>query len=157
MICHVCGEQAIGQCKTCNRFYCRLHGNITCVACSEGVQETPNRAVNDWDVQLPNSGDNSPPSPLGRMNHAGATCTWCRRTASGACTVCGRFYCADHYGGKWRLSHQWPQLAQRLCHVCKRRVEEERRVDLKFIVIWLLIAAVLLVMGCILWQLKVVR
>lgn len=34
MLCHICREPAIGQCRTCWRFYCASHGNVECETCA---------------------------------------------------------------------------------------------------------------------------
>lgn len=33
MICHICAQPAIGQCKTCLKFYCAAHGDQLCQQC----------------------------------------------------------------------------------------------------------------------------
>jgi hypothetical protein len=40
MLCHICNREAIGQCKSCLKFYCAEHGNVTCQVCSQAVQGT---------------------------------------------------------------------------------------------------------------------
>jgi hypothetical protein len=156
MICHVCGEQAIGQCQSCGRFYCKHHGNIRCVACTDGIQESPNRVVSDWDITPAEAGGEPPVGTLQSASANGATCTWCRRTATGACTVCGMFYCNDHYGGKWRRSNQWSQMRQVLCHVCQGQAEAERRREWKFYIIAIAFGAVTILVSFILWSLGLV-
>lgn len=34
MVCHVCGQPAVGQCKTCAKFYCNAHGDVICERCA---------------------------------------------------------------------------------------------------------------------------
>src|SRR5262249_34229687 len=38
MICHVCAEQAVGQCKSCGKFYCRQHGDVYCSPCRASIK-----------------------------------------------------------------------------------------------------------------------
>jgi hypothetical protein len=80
MICHVCHQPASGQCKSCLRFYCPQHGDLTCVDCA-GVRAGP------------------PPAPEptdGPAVALGASCYLCDREADGACRQCGRFICPAH-------------------------------------------------------------
>jgi hypothetical protein len=35
MLCHVCREPAIGQCRNCGLFYCAEHGRVYCITCDE--------------------------------------------------------------------------------------------------------------------------
>jgi hypothetical protein len=128
MICHVCGEQAIGQCKTCNRFYCKEHGNITCVVCAESVQDEPtHRQFSDVDVRLPEYG--GPPSPAApQPAYTGTLCAWCREPATGACAKCGQFYCATHRGGTSMFDNTRRGLfdsGRVLCAECLRGVERQ--------------------------------
>ena len=93
MICHVCHEQAVGQCKKCNKFYCPQHGDVECVKCREALQTTP--AAPPIDVRLPEyGGPGRPAEPV----YTGTTCYLCKHPASGACGQCGRFYCPSHQG-----------------------------------------------------------
>lgn len=78
MLCHVCREPAIGQCKNCNMFYCAKHGRVYCVTCDDRALAAPPGARSL-------SGE-------GR----GATCYRCGRPAERACNRCGRFFCGDH-------------------------------------------------------------
>jgi hypothetical protein len=34
MVCHVCGQPAVGQCKSCAKFYCNAHGDVICERCA---------------------------------------------------------------------------------------------------------------------------
>ena len=128
MICHVCGEQAVGQCKTCNRFYCRLHGNITCYACGESVQESPSpRPPSDIDVRLPQYGGPRQPEPPQPV-YVGTVCAWCRQPAAGACAKCGQFYCAAHRGGSsWfdNTRRGWFDSGRVLCSDCLQSTETQ--------------------------------
>ena len=76
MICHVCGNQASGQCKNCGKFYCPDHGDELCVACAEAD------ATGD---QPDVPGTAAPP------------CYACGAPANRACR-CGKFYCGKHGG-----------------------------------------------------------
>jgi len=33
--CHICGEPSIGQCRSCWKFYCALHGDVVCERCRD--------------------------------------------------------------------------------------------------------------------------
>jgi hypothetical protein len=33
MVCHECGQPAVGQCQWCSKFYCSAHGDKVCVTC----------------------------------------------------------------------------------------------------------------------------
>ena len=43
MICHVCGGDAVGQCKGCAKFYCAAHGDLYCIHCTSRVQSSGER------------------------------------------------------------------------------------------------------------------
>ena len=76
MLCHVCQEEATGQCRRCGKFYCPTHGDVFCVACAEAdtTEDQP---------ELP--GTAAPP------------CYACDAPANRACR-CGKFYCGKHGG-----------------------------------------------------------
>ena len=52
MICHVCEQQAIGQCKSCGKFYCRQHGDVYCVRCGTAIQPERQTSVANTDFEL---------------------------------------------------------------------------------------------------------
>ena len=35
MVCHICGQSAIGQCQACWKFYCQSHGDLICRTCRQ--------------------------------------------------------------------------------------------------------------------------
>jgi hypothetical protein len=76
VICHVCERQASGQCKTCGRFYCPDHGDVVCVHCAT-ISPVP-------------------PEQREGQAKAGPACYLCAQLAVGACSKCGKFYCARH-------------------------------------------------------------
>ncbi len=39
MACHICGNNAIGLCRQCFKFYCREHGDGFCSSCQQQVWE----------------------------------------------------------------------------------------------------------------------
>src|SRR5438128_1200987 len=92
MICHVCHQDAVGQCKKCGKFYCPEHGDVECVKCREALSRTPTDEPPDLDLRLPQYG--RAPVAVG-----GPGCYKCGHLAVGACAKCGQFYCADHRGG----------------------------------------------------------
>jgi hypothetical protein len=84
MICHVCQEQAVGQCKSCGKFYCKQHGDFYCVQCAHSVTSRPSPAA--FDIQNPG------PERLA----IGAGCHACQKPAQYACRGCGRLCCVEH-------------------------------------------------------------
>jgi hypothetical protein len=76
VICHVCERQASGQCQGCGKYYCPDHGDVLCVNCAT-VSPAP------------------PGQPTGQPK-AGPACHLCAQPAVGACSKCGKFYCAGH-------------------------------------------------------------
>jgi hypothetical protein len=94
MLCHVCGEPAIGQCRICHQFHCGRHGRQFCVVCRE--QE---------DLAAPPA----PVQPAPAESRSGAAqetrettgpCAFCGQSAGRSCPVCGRWFCNEHRG--WR-------------------------------------------------------
>jgi hypothetical protein len=80
MICHLCGQQAVGQCQTCLKFYCAGHGDRVCVSCATEQAITaapPARAATE-------------------VLHSEHSCYDCAARVEGACRRCGRFYCSRH-------------------------------------------------------------
>jgi hypothetical protein len=168
MICHICGEQAIGQCRECSRFYCRLHGNITCFACGEAVQETPSPpAAPDIDLRLPQFGgppthDQSPRQrtwsphdepPPQQPVYVGTVCAWCREPAAGACAKCGQFYCANHRGGTSMFDNTrrgWFDSGRVLCTDCLQSTETSGMIGCA-------IGAVIMIIGAIIMLAMIAR
>jgi hypothetical protein len=99
MICHVCEKQAIGQCKSCGKFYCSSHGDVYCVKCAGAVKPSGGRLDRELDFRLPEYGG---PERTGQpvKTYTGPTCHCCPSPATGACPDCGKFYCTAH-GGNW--------------------------------------------------------
>ena len=92
MICHVCGGDAVGQCKGCARFYCAAHGDLYCIHCTSRVQS-------------------SGTMPL---STSGPQCYECRNPADRACAKCGRFFC-DQHGGMGISRGSW---STPMCNQC---------------------------------------
>lgn len=114
MICHVCQEQAVGQCKECLKFYCARHGDGVCVRCAEAIAPRP--APRELDLRLPEyrGGHQAPVA-------AGPHCYKCGATAVGACAKCGQFYCGTHRGGSSFFDNtrgSWFQEGRILCEDC---------------------------------------
>jgi hypothetical protein len=106
MICHVCDQQAIGQCKSCGKFYCKEHGDVYCVRCSSAVK-SPGQAL-EREVEFGAS-----PEP-----EAGAPrCYVCPAVADRACRTCGRFFCPQH--GDVSSSFGGPEMP--LCTPCREK------------------------------------
>jgi hypothetical protein len=101
MICHVCGQPAVGQCVSCLRFYCPLHGDRTCSACTgqEAIRADP------------------PPSRFGALLAPPGTaspCVTCHRPTREACSRCERPCCPRH-------------LRRGRCTRCRRRARRPLR------------------------------
>jgi hypothetical protein len=96
MICHMCGELAIGQCQHCGRHYCKQHGNITCVACAEGVQKRPSEPTPQLDLRHPRYPRDEDDETHGE--DSGGACAWCKEPAIGRCARCSEFCCIKHRG-----------------------------------------------------------
>jgi hypothetical protein len=88
MICHVCRQQASGQCKSCGRFYCPDHGDVLCVKCRSAPDAAQSAGAAGETANLP-------ASPAGETP-PGAACRVCSAPSVGACKKCGKFYCAKH-------------------------------------------------------------
>jgi hypothetical protein len=111
MICHVCEEAAIGQCKSCGKFYCKQHGDVYCVRCSIAVKPAgqPLEREVEFGVQA-----EAPAAPA-----AGATrCYACEAAAERACRFCGRFFCPQH-GGLSSAGLLGPTMP--LCEPCRQK------------------------------------
>src|SRR5262245_7837393 len=117
MICHICQEQASGQCKNCLKFYCPHHGDGVCVRCAESVAKRPTAPAPDLDVRRPEyRGGGAPPPVVG-----GPRCYKCASVACGACAKCGQFYCPAHRGGSSFFDNtrqSWFQEGRVLCEDC---------------------------------------
>jgi hypothetical protein len=123
MICHVCEAQAIGQCKKCGKFYCKEHGDVTCVVCDAALQPPPVRRTPDIDVRLPEYGG---PRPTAAPIYAGPCCYKCSEPATAACAKCGQFYCPAHRGGTSFFDNtrgSWWQEGRVLCEDCRGSVD----------------------------------
>jgi hypothetical protein len=141
MICHVCHDPAIGQCKKCSKFYCPQHGDVECVKCREALQTTP--AAPSIDVRLPEYGGPGRPS---EQVYAGTTCHLCKRPAAGACGGCGRFYCPGHQGQPGVLASLSPYedyAGRALCAECQQRMNARSTCGCVFGVIVLIMVLML--------------
>src|SRR5947209_8397418 len=95
MICHLCGQQAIGQCRSCLKFYCGKHGDGECGQCSQGLQPALSPARKELEpigIEVPKDID---------LRAYGATCAYCANGARGMCDLCGQFYCTAHRGRRF--------------------------------------------------------
>lgn len=94
MICHICHEPASGQCKSCLRFYCPRHGDLTCVECAHVTAEPPPAPAPS---PVEPESDALPSIVLpGPHVQGGPTCYACTQPATRACRRCGQFYCEEH-------------------------------------------------------------
>jgi hypothetical protein len=89
MICHVCHQPATGQCQRCSKFYCPVHGNVTCQPCHMA-------AYNPTAVAAPLIVTQA---PAGSAPH----CFACRQPVVRACGHCGRFCCRKHFSSWGRI------------------------------------------------------
>jgi hypothetical protein len=94
MLCHVCGEPAIGQCRDCHQFHCGRHGRVHCVQCR--VQEPLALVTAPFRQPEANEG------PVRKEGTVGAVgpCARCGRPTARTCPLCGRPFCTEHRG--WR-------------------------------------------------------
>lgn len=95
MLCHVCERDAIGQCKSCAKFYCRDHGDVYCVHCADAAR-SPEAIRRDPDPVPRLAPPRRERAEAPRV--AGPPCYQCGSIARGACARCGRFYCSTHGG-----------------------------------------------------------
>jgi hypothetical protein len=95
MICHVCEQPAIGQCKSCGKFYCQQHGDVYCVRCATATRPEGQKLEREFEyrVGLP---DDRPATEAEANVLAALHCHYCRASVTGACVSCGRFYCFAH-------------------------------------------------------------
>jgi hypothetical protein len=124
MICHVCEQQAIGQCKKCGKFYCKEHGDVTCVVCDQALQGSPSpHPESGIDVRLPEYGGPRAAAPV----YGGPTCYKCSERPIAACAKCGVFYCSWHRGGTSFFDNTrggWFQEGRVLCQDCLKSVNQ---------------------------------
>ena len=104
MICHVCEQEAVGQCKGCGKFYCRAHGDVYCVRCDTAVK--PEGTSLDREVEF---GVRPLPAPA-----SGPRCHACNAPADRACCKCGVFFC-DQHGGVQMSRRSW---GEPMCNDC---------------------------------------
>ena len=114
MICHVCKQQAVGQCKSCGKFYCGQHGDVYCTPCRTAIQ--PAEQAIERKVK---SGATGEPELAAPRQIAGPLCYACRSSAERACSKCGVFFCPQH-GGLYATRQSW---SAPLCEPCAK---EER-------------------------------
>jgi hypothetical protein len=127
MLCQVCGEPAIGQCRLCHQFHCAQHGRLFCVHCrdQEKVAAGPAARAEVAAGQL----DVPPPAPPGAAAVVGP-CSRCNKPAGRACPLCGALFCTAHRG--WREVRIGRYKLRR--PVCKRCAAAARR--LPTLVLW---------------------
>jgi hypothetical protein len=133
MLCHVCGEPAIGQCRLCHQFYCAEHGRLFCVHCRDlqRISAQPPRPAEAQGVK--------PGTP--EAGPAVGQCHRCGCPASRACTLCGAFFCSEHRG--WRDVRIGRYTLRR--PVCSRCGGAPRwlSLQLRWLIAWLLILTAL--------------
>lgn len=130
MICHVCSEQAVGQCKTCSKFYCAAHGDIYCVTCKE-AQKAARRGV----------------SPQGEGGMAGPTCFRCTEPAAGACGKCGQFFCTTHRGKPVMATELWGTRGRTFCAECIQGVNAYNLLGCVAAAVAIVIGGIVLMIG----------
>ena len=115
MICHVCGGDAVGQCKGCAKFYCAAHGDLYCIHCTSRVQSSGERPRPQVNV----GPDPTAPERTMPLSTSGPQCYECRNPADRACAKCGRFFCDQHGGmGISRSSSPWWSADTPMCNQC---------------------------------------
>jgi hypothetical protein len=118
MICHVCQAQAIGQCKSCGKFYCSRHGDVYCVRCAEAVAPAGQKLEPEVAFGIDKeASEDAPP--------AGPQCYECGEPADRACSRCGRFFCPAH-GGIMALGLGGPVIS--FCADCSIRQERQQMI-----------------------------
>ena len=127
MICHVCEKQAVGQCKSCGKFYCGQHGDVYCTPCSTSIKP-PGVAI-ERQVGFGVSGE---PKLAAPPQTTGPRCYACQSSADRACSKCGVFFCPQH-GGLYASRQSWS------VPLCKPCAATERG---WLIFIWILAAVV---------------
>jgi len=124
MICHICQREAVGQCKSCGKFYCPEHGDVWCATCAHGVSKAPLSQ---------------------EQGTSGPGCYICRGPAAGACPKCGKFYCSEH-GGRWRL---WEGSGKGFCQNCYESLASRYAIQLMIVIpIIVVIVMAVLARGC---------
>jgi hypothetical protein len=89
MICHVCEQQAIGQCKSCGKFYCRQHGDVYCVRCGTAIQPERQTSAGEFKFGVP-------PASAPAASVPAPCCYACLADAGQACGRCERYFCPRH-------------------------------------------------------------
>ena len=107
MLCHICGDPAIGQCRICHQFHCVRHGRLFCVHCRE--------------QDLPAEGPHAPSTAVKEVSSpvpaVSGPCAYCGQPAHRACPVCGRLFCQEHRG--WREARVGRyNLRRQVCRGC---------------------------------------
>jgi hypothetical protein len=99
MLCHVCGEPAIGQCRNCHQFHCGRHGRQYCVLCREqealAAPPVPAPPVPARPAPAEDRG-----GAAAEAKEAAGPCAFCGQPAGRTCPLCGRRFCNQHRG--WR-------------------------------------------------------
>jgi hypothetical protein len=94
MLCHICGEPAIGKCKLCHEFHCSRHGRQYCVHCREQEDLTAQPAP------IRQAPADSRGATAVETKSAVGPCAVCGQPAGRTCPLCGRRFCNEHRG--WR-------------------------------------------------------
>ncbi len=135
MLCHVCGEPAIGQCRLCHQYHCAEHGRLFCVQCREQELVAAAPAAHAEPAAEPLR-EAAPAPPVATA--AAGPCRRCNRPASRACPMCGALFCTEHRG--WREVRIGRYKLRR--PVCKRCGASARRPGLGLWLAAMLIAGV---------------
>jgi hypothetical protein len=104
MLCHVCGDPAIGQCRICHQFHCGRHGRQYCVLCREQEElAAPPAPARSAPATAPAPAPPAPaegPAAAEEAKETTGPCAFCGQPAGRACPLCGRRFCNEHRG--WR-------------------------------------------------------
>ncbi len=98
MLCHECGEPAIGQCKLCRQFFCARHGRLYCYHCRH--QEQIAATVPTQAQPQQEEGISATPTQEKEPASVEGPCHCCGQPASRRCLLCGQLFCNAHRG--WR-------------------------------------------------------
>ncbi len=140
MLCHICGEPAVGQCQNCNLYYCPRHGRVFCTVCKGGEQVAAGPPP--WTEKAPEA-ERVSTAPLAPDGEKGVRlrCFHCGQPTDRVCGVCGSAFCGAHRG--WR--------AVRIGRYTMRRVVCDRcagapswlKLQTKWLIAWVLILVAL--------------
>ncbi len=155
MLCHVCRNDAVGQCKGCGKFYCSDHGDLLCVRCSasarpfEGQKGREGQFGLSADVVPERPGeitDRPVPAQTGpkAAGYSGSTCFDCGAAAAAACGKCGRFHCPTHGKRRADVSTGEGGLSGiNLCYLCYAEITSARQVGWPAVILgWVMVVIV---------------